>query len=154
MKFELSTHGMLSMHHLMYKKFWLCSGVLIVLAILTLSTITLPSIFHDLMQQDKLIHTAAYAGLMAWFAQIFRHDLTRFLIVIGLAGFGFSMEFVQGLLPYRRFDYMDMVANLAGIAVSWALAYTWVGNMFVRAEKLYVKLRASTVPRPQGSPVN
>ncbi len=151
MKHDLSTQSMFSMQHLVYKKFWLGSGVFSVLAILAASTVTLPPIFHEIMQQDKLLHTIAYAGLMAWFAQIFRHDLTRFLIVLALAAFGFSMEFVQGMLPTRRFDYMDMVANLSGIAMSWALAYTWVGNMFVRAEKLYIRLRLAGTEQLQGT---
>lgn len=151
MKHDLSIQSMFSMQHLVYKKFWLSSGVFIVLAILMASTVTMPPLLHEIMQQDKLLHTLVYAGLMAWFAQIFRHDLTRFLIVLALAAFGFSMELVQGILPTRRFDYMDMVANLSGITMSWALAYTWVGNMFVRAEKLYIRLKLIGMEQVQGT---
>jgi VanZ family protein len=109
--------------------------------VFAMSINTVPPLFKLIMMQDKVAHAFAYATLMAWFAQIFRHDLTRLLLVIGLAMFGLGMELAQGMVPERQFDYKDMAANTMGIVCSWALAYTWVGNMFVKAEKMYARLR-------------
>jgi len=141
MSFEYTSNGMFSTNHLLFKRVWLALGVLMLCLVLILSVNSLPSVFETIMMRDKVAHAFAYASLMAWFAQIFRHDLTRLLLVVGLSLFGFGMEVVQGMVPTRQFDYRDMIANISGIICSWALAYTWVGNMFVKAEQMYCRLR-------------
>ncbi|MFK7890689.1 MAG: hypothetical protein AB8B63_07720, partial [Granulosicoccus sp.] len=72
--------------------------------------------------------------LMGWFAQIFRHDLTRLLLALGLAALGIGIEFIQGAVPYRELEVLDMVANVSGVVLAWALAYTWVGNILTWVE--------------------
>lgn len=129
------------MRHLKFKRIWLGLGALMLALVFSLSVNTIPAVFELFMVQDKVAHAVAYAALMAWFSQIFRHDLTRLVLVVCLALFGLGIEFVQGMVPARHFDYNDMLANTAGIICAWALAYTWVGNMFVKAEQAYCRLR-------------
>jgi len=146
-----STNQMLSMDHLAYKKVWLGMGVLVVVAVVTLSIFTVPRFLVIMMKQDKLMHTLAYFCLMAWFAQIFRHWFTRLILAIGLMCFGLGMECVQAVLPTRQFDVIDMLANCSGVVMAWALAYTWVGNMFVRAEEFYIQYRDLNLIPVRGS---
>ena len=141
MKSEFSPSHMLSMDHLQYKRTWLALGVFMLAVVLAVSVNTMPPLFQAIMVQDKIAHAVAYATLMAWFSQIFRHDVTRLLFVIGLTLFGLGMELIQGMVPSRQFSYEDMVANTMGITCSWALAYTWVGNMFVKVEEAYSRFR-------------
>lgn len=76
---------------------------------------------------------------MAWFAQVYRHDLTRLLLAIGLIIMGIVIEFAQGTTTYRQFDLLDMVANTSGVVLAWALAYTRVGNFLLLVESTFCK---------------
>lgn len=143
MSLESSPERMLSMEHLQYKRAWLAMGGLMLSIVFAVSINTLPSILVAIMMHDKIAHALAYAMLMVWFSQIFRHDVTRMLLVIGLTLFGLGMEFIQGFVPGRQLDYADMVANTVGITCSWAFSYTWVGNIFVKVEETYCRLRFS-----------
>jgi len=100
--------------------------MLMVCAVAIGSVAALPVPIKSVMLQDKLLHTFAYACLMGWFAQIYRHDLTRLVLVVGLILMGIAMEFIQGMVPYRQYEVLDMVANTSGVLLAWALAYTWV----------------------------
>jgi VanZ family protein len=71
---------------------------------------------------DKLLHFLAYVALSLVFAAAFsrRHWLA---IAIGLAVFGALIELLQHWLPGRRAgEWMDLAANLGGIAVGLAVA--------------------------------
>ena len=142
MKFDFGTKGMLSMQHLTYKRVWIALGCLMLATVVYASLNSVPHVFRAIMLQDKLAHSAAYASLMVWFAQIFRHDLTRLLLVIGLTVFGLAMEYLQGMVPSRQFDYLDMLANTAGVILAWGLTYTWFGDLVVKAEQLYDRLNS------------
>ncbi len=89
------------------------------------------------------MHVVAYAGLMGWFAQIYRHDLARLLLVVGFVAFGVFIEYLQGMTPSRHFDVYDMVANSCGIILAWALSYTILGTILERFESLFFRKRAS-----------
>ncbi len=127
--FNFKAHGLFTASHLRYRRLWFAVGVLLVLVVLALSIMSLPSPVGGLMAQDKLLHVIAYAGLMGWFSQIFRHDLTRLILVFSLIFMGIGVEFIQGSTTYRQFDVLDMIANTSGVILAWALAYTWVGNV-------------------------
>ena len=139
MSFDFSPKGMMKIDHLRFRRVWLGLGLLLLALVAVGSIISVPSGARAVMHQDKLVHTLTYACLMAWFAQIYRHDLTRLLLVIGLIGMGIVMEFVQGMVPHRQFDLLDMIANTSGVVLAWALAYTWVGNVLCWAEGLFCR---------------
>lgn len=119
----------MAVRHLRFRRLWISVGVLLLLAVAISSIITLPQPLKAIMLQDKVAHTLAYASLMGWFSQIYRHDLTRLILAIGLVAMGVGIEFIQGMTLTRQFDVLDMVANTSGVALAWALAYTWVGEI-------------------------
>lgn len=129
------------MDHLQYKRAWLAAGALMLSVVFLMSISSKPAMFEAIMKADKLAHALGYAVLMALFAQMFRHVLTRLLLVLALFLFGLVMELVQSGIPERHFDYMDLAANTAGIVCSWALVHTCPGNMFVKVETLCSRLR-------------
>jgi len=92
------------------------------------------------MLHDKVAHLIAYAGLMGWFVQIFRHDLTRLVLLLGFVTLGIGVEFVQGMVPSRQFEVLDMIANTSGALLAWALAYTRVGQILPAVERLWLRL--------------
>ena len=77
MQFDFSPKGVLAIHHLHYKWLWLGIGLAMVATVFVLSIVSVPSAVKSFMVQDKVMHMVAYATLMGWFAQIYRHDLTR-----------------------------------------------------------------------------
>lgn len=71
---------------------------------------------------DKLGHLVAYGALTFWFAQLIQAKRARAQIMLAFVALGVSLEFVQGTLPYRSYDEMDMIANTAGVALGWLAA--------------------------------
>ncbi len=82
------------------------------------------------------MHGVAYAGLMGWFAQLYKNDLARLLLLLGLVAFGVGIELLQGLTPSRHLEVLDMVANASGVLLAWSLSYTFFGNIIERFEAL------------------
>jgi len=138
MSFGSGISGLSDASHLRFKRVWVSLGVLLICMILVLSLINLAPI-EGVLLQDKIIHFLAYGLLMGWFAQICRHHLARFLLVLALVAMGVLVEYLQGLVNYRQFDYIDMLANASGIVVAWALSYTWMGRILVGIERLITR---------------
>ena len=136
MTFDFSSRGWFSTRHLVLPRLWLSVGIALVLAVVVLSVIKVPTPVKEVMLHDKVMHLVAYAGLMGWFAQIFRHDLTRLVLVVSFVTLGVGIEFVQGMVPSRQFEILDMVANSSGALLAWAIAYTRVGQILPAMEKL------------------
>jgi VanZ family protein len=93
--------------------------------------IQLPS--FSLFTADKLAHAVVYGVLM--FLILFglakargrKPGLSEGLYALLLAGgYGALMELVQyKFIPGRFYEIDDMLANLSGAAVAWALAFVW-----------------------------
>lgn len=118
-------------------------GVGLIGAIFFGSIWNIPSEIKHFMLHDKFMHVTAYACLMGWFAQIFRHDLTRLALVIVFVSMGILIEVLQSMTATRQFEVLDMIANTSGVVLAWALAYTWVGTLLTRFENLLGFKRAS-----------
>ncbi len=125
------------MQHLRFSQLWLMLGLCLLAGVTYASVTDVPAVVKTAVFNDKLTHVVVYAGLMGWFTQIFRHDLTRLMFVFLLVGFGIGIEFLQALTPTRQFEVLDMIANSCGVILAWALAYTWVGNVLWWFESLF-----------------
>lgn len=100
-----------------------------------MSLISVPAQVKAVMVNDKVTHLVVYGLLMGWFGQIFRHDLTRLLLVVLLVSMGIGIEYLQGMVPSRQFEILDMIANTSGVVLAWALCYTWMGRILEWFEK-------------------
>lgn len=134
MPFNFKPAGLFRIPHLRYKRLWVYIGLAMLFGILSLSVISVPKVVMVFLWSDKLLHGIVYAGLMGWFAQIFRHDLARLLLVFVFISFGVSMEYLQALTPSRHFEVADMIANSCGVVLAWALSYTILGSILERVE--------------------
>jgi len=134
--FDFSTNGLLKISHLRLKWLWLAIGFILIAAIVVLSITDIPVEIIPFDLQDKILHLLAYGCLMGWFAQIYRHDLTRLLLALALVAMGIGIEFLQAMTPTRQFEILDMIANTSGVMLAWALAYTWLGSVLSGFEKL------------------
>ena len=145
MTFDFSTNNLLRVRHLRFKRLWLSMGLLLVSGVTYASVVDIPSQVSTLVFNDKLTHVAVYACLMGWFAQIFRHDLTRLIFVVLLSAMGIGIEFIQAATPTRQFEVLDMIANTSGVVLAWALAYTWVGTILWRIDNWFGRTQAARI---------
>lgn len=78
----------------------------------------------DFKAGDKLGHLAAYGVLMFWFCVLYIRPGTRLLHGAIFVAMGVGLEVVQGMLGFRTYDVIDMVANSAGVVLGWLFART------------------------------
>ena len=76
---------------------------------------------------------------MLWFCQVFQKSAHRILVALLLIALGVSMEFLQRMTGYRYFEYIDMLANSAGVLLGWALAGTALGRIGAMLEIKFLK---------------
>ncbi len=83
---------------------------------------------------DKLLHGITFAVLALWFSgQYARHSYWR--LVTGLLAFGLLIEVTQRMLPYRTAEWMDLLADAAGVAVGMTIALAGSGGWSLRFEE-------------------
>ena len=68
---------------------------------------------------DKWFHGLAYFACMFCWGQWFTRPVSRLKIAIAFIVMGALIECLQGLTSYRSFDWLDMVANAAGVVLAW-----------------------------------
>ena len=78
----------------------------------------------DFKAGDKLGHLAAYGVLMFWFCVLFARPRTRLLYGAAFIAMGVGLEVVQGMLGFRTYDVLDMLANSAGVVLGWLFRRT------------------------------
>ena len=86
-------------------------------------------------------HVLAYATLMLWFLQLYPVS-RRPMIAVCLIGLGVTLEGLQAFTPDRDPDYLDVLANGAGVALGWLSGRTPLANSLETLERLLARLTA------------
>lgn len=110
-----------------WQRMWAVMGFGFVGLIINLSLTRLPSNL-DLRVNLNLGHVIAYFWLMIWFAQLYRSTSARLRLAVGFFALGVTLEYLQGAMGYRHFDYADMLRNLSGLLLGLLLARTPMQN--------------------------
>jgi VanZ family protein len=113
---------------LRYHGLWLALGWLWIALVIYLSLTPHPPEIH-VSGGDKIGHTLAYACLMLWFMQIYQSPSKQLRIAIGFCLLGVAIEFAQEQTGYRAFEYLDMLADAAGVALGLLLGQTALSRM-------------------------
>lgn len=87
---------------------------------------------------DKWLHALTFVVLSMWFSGLLERR-RYWVIAIGLTVFGFFVEFCQLQVSYRTADWIDIVANTAGIIVGLAVAVAGLGGWGLRFEDWYTR---------------
>jgi len=82
---------------------------------------------------DKWLHGITFVFLAIWFTGQYR-PRSYWRIGVGLVFFGALIEACQRLVTYRSADWIDIVADVAGIAVGLAVALGGLGGWSLRVE--------------------
>lgn len=119
---------------LRYFTVWRMIGWLLVALIVYGSLMHSPPQVIRVPQGDKIEHMFAYAVLMGWFLQLYTRAVHLRLAAACIA-LGIGMEYAQLASGYRDFEYLDMVADGAGVCVAWLLGATVLGQVLSRFER-------------------
>ena len=68
---------------------------------------------------DKWHHALAYFVVMLFWGQWFRRPVARLLLAFLFISMGAVIECLQGLTSYRSFEWLDIVADVAGVTFGW-----------------------------------
>lgn len=109
--------------------------VLTILIMVTLALLGLTNLAHSLPLNDKLLHFFCLGVATGVFYFIFdveeeyrriwfwRHCPMMFTVFVCFILGGIVSEFVQSLLPYKTFQFSDIVANLLGSGIGLYVAF-------------------------------
>jgi VanZ family protein len=83
---------------------------------------------------DKWVHGITFAALALWFSgQYARRSYWR--LIMGLVAFGLLIEMMQRMVSYRTAEWMDLQADLLGLAIGIAIALAGAGGWCLRFEE-------------------
>lgn len=107
---------------LKYFWLWLMIGYLYVAYIVYGSLTSDPIDLHMHIDDfDKVMHFAAYALLMMWFAMIYYKEKARVIHAALFIGLGVGLEFAQQAGGVRYFEFSDMIANSLGVMAGYVV---------------------------------
>jgi VanZ family protein len=102
-------------------RFWRIVGWFGLVLLLYLSLTPYPPQI-PIEQGDKYGHALAYSVLMYWWAQLLTSPGRRLGLGVALVALGIAIEYLQRWSGWRTFEYFDMLADAAGVAIGWAIA--------------------------------
>jgi VanZ family protein len=86
-----------------------------------------PGFVSWIVHADKWLHGLTFVILAVWFAgQYQRRSYWR--IGVGLVAFGVLIEVCQRTVTYRSSDWLDVAADVGGIAVGLSIALAGLGG--------------------------
>lgn len=96
------------------------------LAVCIATLVPVPVVKQLPSYSDKIVHVGCYLllGFLAAMSQPTHR--TRFAAAAAMVGLGILIEIIQGQLPWRSFEWMDIVANTVGAAFGWLLSLFWL----------------------------
>lgn len=118
---------------LRYFPLWLAVGWGLV-ALIVYGSLTPSPVDINVPSGDKFEHMFSYGVLMGWFMQLYARPAHGRLAVLCIA-LGVGMEYAQLASGYRDFEYMDMVADAAGVMVAWLLGATALARVLSGLEQ-------------------
>jgi len=117
---------------------WLVLGALLALGVFGAAMLPAARQLNRLMlaipDGDKLLHLAAFAGLMLWWGNVYRRWHTRWAIAGWCLLFGLLIEGAQWPVAPEDADPFDLLADAAGIALALLALRTPLGQLLARGE--------------------
>lgn len=87
-----------------------------------------PSLFNNI---DKLYHFIAYFTLGFTICFSIKNKRLMFIFLIISLCLGLTMEFVQGILPYRDMSVADGISNIIGLTLGAALFHIFYKQIYI-----------------------
>ena len=130
---------------LRHARLWQVLSILVLIAVLLAALAPASWFLGDgedslswLPHADKWMHAGTFAFLALWFCGLFRKQ-RYWGIAVALVLFGLFVEFCQLQLGYRTAEWLDMMANTAGIIAGIVVAVAGLGGWGLRIEDWYLR---------------
>lgn len=118
---------------LRHPSWWIGIGVLMLFAVASLMLVPMRGPSFGLEFSDKLAHMLVFCVLMTWFSGILKPRY-RLALFAGLLLFGTSMEWLQSLVYWRSAEVLDLLFNVIGLLIGWALSHAGMAGWAQRVE--------------------
>lgn len=111
-----------------FAKLWLILGWMLISIVVVLSLWPKSPQIVDSKLRSDLGHLFAYMLLMLWFANIYPQQRHKLWLGAAFTAMGICLEYLQGMIGDRKFQYTDMLANSFGVVLGWALVKSRLGT--------------------------
>ena len=130
-------------YHLERPKLWFALGFLVIFFVTFIMFAPPEWLFSSEIKEesiyiDKIIHTLVFVFLVLWFSGQVKMTLSFFVIV---SFYGCIVEFVQYYLPYRSFEWLDLLFNQIGIVIGIMLGEALLKKWSLNLEEMILKDR-------------
>ena len=133
---------------LRYTRRWRIAGILLLLLVLVATLMPAVWFISDTRQLitwfmgvDKWLHALTFLFLAVWFSGQYQRS-AYWRIGIGLTLFGVFIELCQRAVAHRSAEWLDLAADVGGIAVGLLVALAGLGGWSLRAENWLAQRRA------------
>ena len=128
---------------LRFAKLWMTLGWILIALIVLLSlwTVRPQVIVFGHTVGGKFEHLIAYLVLMLWLANIYPQKSQRLWLSAGLIAIGMCLEFLQSMIPGRRFSYTDMIYSVVGVLIGLVLTKTFLSMCLLRFDAWLIRVR-------------
>ncbi|MCU7799246.1 MAG: VanZ family protein [gamma proteobacterium symbiont of Lucinoma myriamae] len=126
-----------------YRKLWLTIGIVYIGFILAASLLKAPDVNVIISHTDKAVHFLSYFILVGWFVQLYPKLSSRISILISAIALGMLIEYLQGMISYRSFDFADEVANSIGALSAFILARTPFDSLLATFDHWFYQLKTN-----------
>ena len=130
-------------YHLERPKLWFALGFLVIFFVTFIMFAPPEWLFSSEIKEesiyiDKIIHTLVFVFLVLWFSGQVKMTLSFFVIV---SFYGCIVELVQYYLPYRSFEWLDLLFNQIGIVIGIMLGEVLLKKWSLNVEEMILKDR-------------
>lgn len=137
------------MLELRYARTWRVASLFLLLAVLAATLMPAVWFWSDrdqiirwLVSVDKVAHFLAFFVLAMWFAGLYQRQ-RYWRVAIGLLAFGILIEVCQRAVGYRSAEWLDVLADMLGIAAGLAVAWLGMGGWSLRLESWWLARQRS-----------
>ena len=130
-------------YHLERPKLWFALGFLVIFFVTFIMFAPPEWLFSSEIKEqsiyiDKIIHTLVFVFLVLWFSGQVKMTLSFFVIV---SFYGCIVELVQYYLPYRSFEWLDLLFNQIGIVIGIMIGALLLKKWSLNLEEMILKDR-------------
>lgn len=129
---------------LRFQRLWQTIGWVLILAVVILSLWPKAPQTRGFQLRGQIGHVFAYMVLVLWFANIYPRKKQRIWLSLIFIGMGISLEYIQRLTGYRKFEYIDITNNIIGVLFGWLLAASRLGTCLVELDNLLSRFVSRT----------
>ena len=130
-------------YHLERPKLWFALGFLVIFFVTFIMLAPPEWLFSSEIKEesiyiDKIIHTLVFVFLVLWFSGQVKMTLSFFVI---MSFYGCIVELVQYYLPYRSFEWLDLLFNQIGIVIGIMIGEALLKKWSLNLEEMILKDR-------------